>query len=121
MSDPTPVAAPTPTPAGTPTPTPQQSIVDLLAQLQSGLLARGSRPGAPNPVTSFAPPQDLLGGLFGGGPGRVVPGTPSPGIGPGIGYPGQYEDGSYGYDGSYRDRLMLLMESLINRRFPNGE
>ena len=63
----------------------------------------------------------LLGGMFGGGPGRVVPPSPSPGIGSGMEYPIRYEDASYGYEGSYRDKLMLLMESLMNRRFPNDQ
>lgn len=119
MSDrePVPVPAPTPTAAGTPTPMPR-SYGNILSQLQQGWEARGNTPNRPPPFAGMDMAM-LLGGLFGGGPGTVVPPVTSPGIGAGMDYPTQYEDGSYGYQGSYRDKLMLLMESIMNRRFPN--
>lgn len=62
------------------------------------------------------------------GPGSV----PSPGLGSGVPAIGQYEDMSYGYPGTAspsslhpqgagNDPLLILLQMLINNRFPNGD
>ena len=52
-----------------------------------------------------------------GGP---YPPAPSPGLGSGIPNSTLYEDNSMGYPGGQGDPLLILLQLLLNNRFPNG-